>query len=300
MRGAMTATFSCPSRPRLFVAGLLIFLATACLNFNLRPPLEKAEWGLRKRLVVQGFRSMRLGHPDLAGRAFQLATTPGALIETARLSTPRIQICNSGKLLAVEGLCRSLEYSQDYKGEARLLGRLNKIYRLAKADYRRAQVLSMQSDCEELRGNSCRADFFRQKAVEQCRSLLTRQKGDSIGASTLLSYLYLKEGKMQEAEAVLADQLALSLSIDSVNRSWEICDATWILADRLRTQGAEYTAKRIFYLLEARGKTLDFSTKFMLLRQMQNTYVMNGNNKAAEDTALIIAREIEAHRASGK
>ncbi|HNH75148.1 MAG TPA: hypothetical protein PLF23_15295, partial [Candidatus Obscuribacter sp.] len=70
--------------------------------------------------------------------------------------------------------------------------------------------------------------------------------------------------------------------------------------DRLRTQGAEYTAKRIFYLLEARGKTLDFSTKFMLLRQMQSAYMMNGNNKAAEDTALIIAREIEAHRASGK
>ncbi|MBL8085617.1 MAG: hypothetical protein JNN26_23525 [Candidatus Obscuribacter sp.] len=296
----MTATFSCPSRPRLFVAGLLIFLATACLNFNLRPPLEKAEWGLRKRLVVQGFRSMRLGHPDLAGRAFQLATTPGALIETARLSNPRIQIYNSDKLLAVEGLCHSLEYSQDYKGEARLLGRLNKIYRLAKADYRQAHVLNWQSRCEELRGNSCRADFFRQKAIEHFRSVLTRRKGDSIGASTVLSQLYIKEGRLQEAEGVLIEQLVSSLSKEDSCSTFETFQVTINLVYCLRTQGSEFTSKRIFSLLEARGKTPDFSTRFMLLRQMQNTYVMNGNNKAAEDTALIIAREIEAHRASGK
>jgi len=298
MRGAMTATFSCPSRPRLFVAGLLIFLATACLNFNLRPPLEKAEWGLRKRLVVQGFRSMRLGHPDLAERAFNLATTPGSLVEAPRQDTSEFYW--GYKLKAVEGLCHSLEYSQDYKGEARLLSRLNKIYRVANIDYSRAQVTYWQFQCEELRGHTCQAALFRQKAKEQCRSLLAIQKGDSIGASILLSQIYLNEGRLQEAEAVLADQLAQSLSNNSRYRRFDIYDATSILVDRLRTQGAEYTAKRIFYLLEARGKTLDFSTKFMLLRQMQNAYMMNGNNKAAEDTALIIAREIEAHRASGK
>lgn len=296
----MTATFSCPSRPRLFVAGLLIFLATACLNFNLRPPLEKAEWGLRKRLVVQGFRSMRLGHPDLAGRAFRLATTPGALVETARFSQEDSPVYLWGKMLAVEKLCHSLRSSKDYKGEARLLSRLNKIYRLANIDYSRAQVTYWQFQCEELRGNSCRADFFRQKAKEQCRSLLASQKGDSIGASILLSQIYLNEGRLQEAEAVLADQLAQSLSNNSRYRRFDIYDATSILVDRLRTQGTEFTAKRIFSLLEARGKTPDFSTKFMLLRQMQSAYMMNGNNKAAEDTALIIAREIEAHRASGK
>ncbi|MDX1985298.1 MAG: hypothetical protein SFV17_01300 [Candidatus Obscuribacter sp.] len=296
----MTATFSCPSRPRVLVAGLLIFLATACLNFNLRPPLEKAEWGLRKRLVVQGFRSMRLGQQALAGRAFQLAMTPGALVEPPRQSGDSSELYWVYKLKAVEGLCHSLEYSQDYKGEARLLSRLNKIYRIANIDYSRAQVTYWQYHCEELRGHTCRAALFRQTAKEQCRSLLTKQRGDSIGASILLSNIYLKEGRLQEAEAVLADQLAQSLSSKSRNRNFDIYDATSILVDRLRTQGAEYTSKRIFALLEARGKTPDFSTKFMLLRQMQNTYVMRENNEAAEDTALIIAREIEAHRVSGK
>lgn len=294
----MTATFSCPSRPRVLLAGLLVFLATACLNFNLRTPMEKAEWGLRKRLVVQGFRSMRLGHPDLAERAFNLATTPGSLVEAPRQDTSEFYW--GYKLKAVEGLCHSLEYSQDYKGEARLLSRLNKVYRIANIDYSRAQVTYWQYQCEELRGHTCRAALFRQTAKEQCRSILTKERGDSIGASILLSNIYLKEGRLQEAEAVLADQLAQSLSSKSRNRYFDIYDATSILVDRLRTQGAESTAKRIFSLLAARAKTPDFRTKFLLLRQMQNSYMMNGDNKAAEDTALIIAREVEAHRASGK
>lgn len=296
----MTATFSCSSRPRVLLAGLLVFLATACLNFNLRTPLEKAEWGLRKRLVVQGFRSMRLGQQALAGRAFQLAMTPGALVDQARISNDSSDFYRPNKLTAVESLCHSLKNSQDYKGEARLLGRLNKIYGLAKADYRQANVLHWQSHCEERRGHARRADLFREKAKELCLSHLSREKGDSIGASTLLAHLNFEEGNLQEAEAVLADQLAQSLSSKSRNRNFDIYDATSILVDRLRTQGAESTAKRIFSLLEDRGKTPDFSTKFMLLRQMQNTYVMRENNEAAEDTALIIAREIEAHRVSGK
>lgn len=295
----MTATFSCSSRPRVLLAGLLVFLTTACLNFSLRPPLEKAEWGLRKRLVVQGFRSMRLGHSYLAGRAFNLAMTPGALVDRARFSKDGScgYVCH--KLSQVEDLCLSLDNYKDYKGEARLLSRLNKLYGLANKDYWQAETLFRQSQCEELRRHTGRASSFRKESIALCKEILSRDRGNSFEASMLLSYLYLKESRLEEAEVVLADQLSRSLSKKDSCRAFETFQITGILFDRLQPKGAEFTAKRIFSLLEARGNTPDFSTKFLLLRQMQNSYVMNGDNKAAEDTALIIAREVEAHR-SGK